>query len=110
MNFLRKKFKLYFSKSEKVKSKLLSQFDRMYSELKEDTVRFELGGDLVPFIDVIVDVLYKFREKTFERTGFIFPVVHCTDNDTLQENEYRVYVQGELVDIGFVVFNKNEII
>ena len=110
MDFLRKNFKLYFSNSEKVKSKVMSQFDRLYSEFKEDSVRFELGSDLVPFIDVIVDVLYKFREKTFKRTGFIFPVVHCIDNDSLQENEYRVYVQGELVDIGFVVFNKSEII
>ncbi|MBR6163720.1 FHIPEP family type III secretion protein [bacterium] len=109
MNYFSKNFKLYFLREDKNRDKVLSQFEKMFSELKEDVVRFEMGTDLVPFTDKIVDVLYKFREKKFSETGFIFPLVHCIDNDRLQENEYRIYVQGELVDIGFVVFNESEI-
>lgn len=110
MNYFSKNFKLYFLREDKNRDKVLSQFEKMFSELKEDVIRFEMGSDLIPFTDKIVDVLFKFREKTFKETGFIFPLVHCVDNDELQENEYRVYVQGELVDIGFVVFTENEIV
>ncbi len=110
MNYFSKNFKLYFLREDKNSDKVLSQFEKMFSELKEDVIRFEMGSDLIPFTGKIVDVLFNFREKTFNETGFIFPLVHCIDNDSLQENEYRVYVQGELVDIGFVVFNENEIV
>lgn len=100
----------FFEKKEEIKVDVNTVITSLYSKLEEDVVRIELGSDLIPFIDDILQICSDFRLKTFSKTGFILPAVHFVDNSVIQENEYRVYVQELLTKTGFAVFTKNEII
>ncbi len=107
---MKKSWDNFFEKKEEVKVDVNAVISSLYSKLEEDVVKIEIGLDLLPFIDDILQFCSDFRLKTFFKTGFILPPVHFVDSDSIQENEYRVYVQGLLIKTGFVVFTKDEIL
>ena len=100
----------FFEKKEEIKVDVNTVISSLYSKLEEDVVRIDIGTDITQFIDDIIKLCSDFRFKTFVKTGFILPVIHFLDNENIQENEYRVYVQGLLTKTGFVVFTKEEVV
>ena len=103
-------FKQAFLKKEETKVDANSVINNMFSSLEEDIIRIEFGEDILPYIEDVLKVCSDFRFKTFSKSGFILPVVHFLDNSEIQENEYRVFVQGRLVKTNFVIFSKDEIL
>ncbi len=110
-NFSEKKENtIYIQSQEQQKSE--SIFDitsTMYDSLKEDVIRFEIGTDIIEFANEISFVIGLIRETLKRKTGFILPPVHYFDNMRLQENEIKVYLNGNELYSKFLIPVQEEI-
>ena len=85
------------------KTDVFKQIDTMFALLEEDTIRLEFGDDIVFYKDEIMKVLGEERERINNKNGFILPPVRCIDNQTLQENEIDIFLNGKKIDERFVI-------
>ncbi len=80
--------------------------DYLFRALVEENLVIKVGEDLGGFSACLVDEIWDFRDEICEKTGFIFPPVKIVENDSLQENEYEIFVQGKIYKHSFSLFNQ----
>jgi len=73
--------------------------DPMDSVLKLDELMLEVGVGLVPLVDAkqggqLLARVKALRKSLAQQLGFLVPSIHITDNLSLREGEYVVYLRG----------------
>jgi flagellar biosynthesis protein FlhA len=73
--------------------------DPMDAALKLDELMLEVGVGLVPLVDVkqggqLLARVKSLRKNLAQALGFLVPSIHITDNLSLREKEYVVYLRG----------------
>ncbi len=73
--------------------------DPMDAVLKLDELMLEVGVGLVPMVDAaqggqLLSRVRSLRKKLAQQMGFLVPSIHITDNLSLKEREYVVYLRG----------------
>jgi flagellar biosynthesis protein FlhA len=73
--------------------------DPMDSVLKLDELMLEVGVGLVPLVDAkqggqLLSRVKSLRKNLAQTLGFLVPSIHITDNLSLKEREYVVYLRG----------------
>ena len=81
------------------------KIDNLYLNLGEDIITLNIGSDLSKFDNNICELIENVRNELYEETGFILPLVHVTEQDTLQENEYLIRLYGRKACSGYAVPN-----
>ena len=75
------------------------QVDPMDAVLKLDELMLEVGMGLVPLVDAqkggqLLSRVKSMRKSLAQQLGFLVPSIHITDNLTLREREYAIYLRG----------------
>jgi flagellar biosynthesis protein FlhA len=73
--------------------------DPLDSILKLDELMLEVGLGLVPLVDIkqggqLLGKVRSLRKTLAQQLGFLVPSIHITDNLTLKEREYVIYLRG----------------
>src|ERR1700689_3853977 len=73
--------------------------DPLHSVLKLDELMLEVGLGLVPLVDIkqggqLLGKVRSLRKTLAQQLGFLVPSIHITDNLTLKEREYVIYLRG----------------
>jgi flagellar biosynthesis protein FlhA len=73
--------------------------DPMDAVLKLDELMLEVGVGLVPLVDAkqggqLLSRVKSLRKSLAQQLGFLAPSIHITDNLSLKEREYVVYLRG----------------
>lgn len=73
--------------------------DPMDAVLKLDELMLEVGVGLVPLVDAkqggqLLSRVKSLRKTLAQQLGFLVPSIHITDNLSLREREYVVYLRG----------------
>jgi flagellar biosynthesis protein FlhA len=73
--------------------------DPMDAVLKLDDLMLEVGIGLVPLVDVkqggqLLARVKALRKNLAQQLGFLVPSIHITDNLSLKEREYVIYLRG----------------
>ncbi len=73
--------------------------DPMDAILKLDELMLEVGIGLVPLVDVkqggkLLARVKSLRKSLAQQLGFLAPSIHITDNLSLKEKEYVIYLRG----------------
>jgi flagellar biosynthesis protein FlhA len=73
--------------------------DPMDAALKLDELMLEVGVGLVPLVDAkqggqLLARVKSLRKNLAQQLGFLVPSIHITDNLSLKEREYVVYLRG----------------
>jgi len=73
--------------------------DPMDAVLKLDDLMLEVGVGLVPLVDVkkggqLLARVKSLRKNLAQQLGFLVPSIHITDNLSLKEREYVIYLRG----------------
>jgi flagellar biosynthesis protein FlhA len=71
----------------------------MDAVLKLDELMLEVGMGLVPLVDAqkggqLLSRVKSMRKSLAQQLGFLVPSIHITDNLTLREREYVIYLRG----------------
>lgn len=82
------------------------KLDNMFANsLGEDTIRIEIGDDLLKFGEKMCGILDSLRNEICEETGFIMPLVRIIGNHNLQENKFQIKLRGRIVYEDYVIPN-----
>ncbi|MGA7156986.1 MAG: flagellar biosynthesis protein FlhA [Acidobacteriaceae bacterium] len=73
--------------------------DPMDAVLKLDDLMLEVGVGLVPLVDAkqggqLLTRVKSLRKNLAQQLGFLVPSIHITDNLSLKEKEYVIYLRG----------------
>jgi flagellar biosynthesis protein FlhA len=73
--------------------------DPMDAVLKLDELMLEVGIGLVPLVDVqkggqLLSRVKSMRKNLAQQLGFLVPSIHITDNLSLREREYVIFLRG----------------
>ena len=73
--------------------------DPMDAVLKLDELMLEVGMGLVPLVDVqkggqLLSRVKSMRKNLAQQLGFLVPSIHMTDNLSLRDREYVIYLRG----------------
>jgi flagellar biosynthesis protein FlhA len=73
--------------------------DPLDAVLKLDELMLEVGLGLVPLVDTkqggqLLGKVRSLRKQLAQQLGFLVPSIHITDNLTLKEREYVIYLRG----------------
>jgi flagellar biosynthesis protein FlhA len=73
--------------------------DPMDAVLKLDELMLEVGVGLVPLVDAqkggqLLSRVKSMRKNLAQQLGFLVPSIHITDNLSLREREYVIYLRG----------------
>jgi flagellar biosynthesis protein FlhA len=73
--------------------------DPMDAALKLDELMLEVGLGLVPLVDAqkggqLLSRVKSMRKNLAQQLGFLVPSIHITDNLSLREREYVIYLRG----------------
>jgi flagellar biosynthesis protein FlhA len=73
--------------------------DPMDAVLKLDELMLEVGVGLVPLVDAqkggkLLSRVKSMRKNLAQQLGFLVPSIHITDNLSLREQEYVIYLRG----------------
>ena len=73
--------------------------DPMDAALKLDELMLEVGVGLVPLVDAkqggqLLSRVKSLRKNLAQTLGFLVPSIHITDNLSLKEREYVIYLRG----------------
>jgi flagellar biosynthesis protein FlhA len=73
--------------------------DPMDAVLKLDELMLEVGMGLVPLVDVkqggqLLTRVKSMRKNLAQQLGFLVPSIHITDNLSLKDREYVIYLRG----------------
>jgi flagellar biosynthesis protein FlhA len=73
--------------------------DPMDAVLKLDELMLEVGMGLVPLVDVkqggqLLSRVKAMRKNLAQQLGFLVPSIHITDNLSLKDREYVIYLRG----------------
>jgi flagellar biosynthesis protein FlhA len=73
--------------------------DPLDAALKLDELMLEVGVGLVPLVDAkqggqLLGKVRSLRKQLASQLGFLVPPIHITDNLTLKEREYVIYLRG----------------
>ena len=87
--------------------------DPMDAVLKLDDLMLEVGIGLVPLVDAkqggqLLARVKSLRKNLAQQLGFLVPSIHITDNLSLKEREYVIYLRG--VEIGRWEMRRNQLL
>jgi flagellar biosynthesis component FlhA len=76
-----------------------SHGDPMDAVLKLDELMLEVGMGLVPLVDAkqggqLLARVKSMRKNLAQQLGFLVPSIHITDNLSLKDREYVIYLRG----------------
>jgi len=100
---------LFKKKTEKNELSVSEKIDNMFEELCLDTIQVYLGEDLAELQNVFCTTIQELRDEIKNECGFIIPQIHLQDGYLMQENEFEIYVRGELAGSGFLIPNEEGI-
>lgn len=77
----------------------LPTMDSMEAALRLDELMLEVGMGLVPLVDVkqggqLLNRVKSMRKSLAHELGFLAPSIHITDNLSLKDREYVIYLRG----------------
>ena len=77
----------------------ISALDPIDSILKLDELTLEVGIGLVPLVDAnqggqLLNRIKSMRKNLAQQLGFLVPSIHITDNLSLRDREYVMYLRG----------------
>ncbi len=90
-------------KKENKSTDISTEIDNLFDSLEEDIVRFEVGTDLIPHIDLLCSTTKQKRRNIKNATGFILPSVRFKSNARLQENSYIVFINEKIIEEKYVI-------
>lgn len=100
--------KKLFIKKERCAAKSAAQrVQELYESVRSEELCIHIGSDLESFIDLLRNKIWNLREDLFEKTGFIMPTVKININNSLQENEYNIFVRNHIAETGFAIPNED---
>ncbi len=76
------------------------------TEQKPEEITILLGTDLAEFGYDFVNVLKSLRQEMKDENGFVLPIGKIREEFFLQENEYQIFIRGNLKYNGFAIPNK----
>jgi flagellar biosynthesis protein FlhA len=87
------------SKAASTAGAALPAIDPMDAVLKLDDLMLEVGVGLVPLVDAqqggqLLARVKSLRKNLAQQLGFLVPSIHITDNLSLREREYVIYLRG----------------
>ena len=87
------------SKAASTAGAALPAVDPMDAVLKLDDLMLEVGVGLVPLVDAqqggqLLARVKSLRKNLAQQLGFLVPSIHITDNLSLREREYVIYLRG----------------
>ncbi len=87
------------SKATSPRGAALPTVDPMEAVLKLDELMLEVGMGLVPLVDAqqggqLLSRVKSMRKNLAQQLGFLVPSIHITDNLSLREREYVIYLRG----------------
>lgn len=100
---------LFKKKTENTELSVSEKIDNMYDKLFQDVILLHIGEDLSVLSKELCSIIQELREEIKDECGFIIPQLHIKDNTSLQENEFKVYIRGELAGNGFLIPNEDGI-
>ena len=100
---------LFKKKTENTELSVSEKIDNMYDKLFQDVILLHIGEDLTVLSKELCSIIQELREEIKDECGFIIPQLHIKDNTSLQENEFKVYIRGELAGNGFLIPNEDGI-
>ena len=100
-----KRIKNLFNRKKENEVSIDDKIDFLYDGLYNDTILIHIGDDLAALGEEFCNIIYELREEIKEECGFIIPRVHIQDNQVLQENEFRIFIRGNLAESGFLIPN-----
>lgn len=103
---------LFGKKTEENTAQSVSKkIDNLFEELSENIVLIQIGSDLAEqnLRKELCDVIDGLRIEVKDECGFIIPQIHITYNSALQENEYKIYIRGNLAKDDFLIPNTDGI-
>ncbi|MGB8011407.1 MAG: flagellar biosynthesis protein FlhA [Terriglobales bacterium] len=85
--------------TDATKPKTAPAIEPLDSVLKLDELMLEVGLGLVPLVDskqggLLLGKVRSLRKQLAQQLGFLVPSIHITDNLTLKEREYVIYLRG----------------
>ena len=85
------------------------KIDNLFDSLSEDIIHLQIGSDLVPFGESIVNLVSSLREEIKEECGFIIPPVRINEGAYIQENEIVIYIRQKRIKNIYVIPNEDGI-
>ena len=85
------------------------KIDNLFDSLSEDIVHLQIGEDLVPFGESIVELISSLREEIKEECGFILPPVRINEGAYIQENEIVIHIRQKRIKNIYVIPNEEGI-
>jgi len=78
---------------------LVTPSDSIDAVLKLDELMLEVGMGLVPLVDIqqggqLLSRVKSMRKNLAQQLGFLVPSIHITDNLSLKDREYVIYLRG----------------
>lgn len=98
--------KFFIKKQENTEETLEEKMENLFEEtFNVDIIRLEIGSDITEYGNEICSEIQLFRNNIAEKYGFIFPPVHVIQNDSLQENEIKLFIREKEVFNDFWIPN-----
>lgn len=104
-----KRIKSLFGNRKEVSLSVNEKIDVLYDGLSVESILLRLGEDLISEVEYFCEIIHELREEIKNECGFIIPEVHIKEGIALQENEYAIYIHGNISENGFLVPNKDGI-
>lgn len=103
---IRRVLEKFWNKKEEPKNTentVFEEIEEMFNSLDENGVRILIGEDLKKFTDNIGEEIKTLRSDIKDECGFILPPINIKFEESLQENEYKITVNGNIVFYDFII-------
>lgn len=104
---IRRVLEKFWNKKEKepdiTEQTVFDEIEEMFNSLGDNEIKILLGEDLQEFRDEIGNKIKTLRSEIKEECGFILPPVNIQTHDNLQENEYKISVNGKVIFYDFII-------
>ncbi len=105
------KIKQLFKTKPQLETSTEDKIEELFEQtFSTDTIRLEIGSDIVEFSEIICSEINNFRENIAEQLGFIFPAVHIIQKNSLQENEMQLFIREQKISNYFMIPNNESIV
>lgn len=107
---IRRVLEMFWNKNnqeeETTEATVFEEIEEMFNSLDNNGVKIFLGEDLERFTDELGNEIKKLRSDIKQECGFILPPINIKPDNSLQENEYKIAVNGKVVFYDFIIPTK----
>ena len=101
------KFKIHLTFKEMQDN--IIEYDEIIKGFQIDTIRIEIGYDLVPLVNSLKDNMIarikSARKSLSLERGIVLPAIRVIDNLNLDNDQYQIFIKGALIDEGRLKIN-----